>query len=151
MRNGKAGGFTLVELMIVVAVIGILGAIAYPTYQDSVRKSRRADAQTALLGFGAAMERRFTVRNTYLGAGVSGANTGAPDATVYVNQSPMQGTPKYYDLTISVATANSFTLRATPIATGAQAGNGFLELDHTGARRWDKNNNGSIGTGENQW
>ena len=60
MLNTK--GFTLIELMIAVAIVGILAGIAYPSYQDSVRKSRRADAQGALLGFANAMERYFTQR-----------------------------------------------------------------------------------------
>ena len=64
MLNTK--GFTLVELMIAVAIVGILASIAYPSYQDSVRKSRRADAKGALLGFANAMERHFTENNSYL-------------------------------------------------------------------------------------
>ena len=53
LKGHKHAGFTLIELMIVVAVIGILAAIAYPSYQDSVRKSRRADAKGLLTGTGA--------------------------------------------------------------------------------------------------
>ena len=74
MLNTK--GFTLIELMIAVAIVGILAGIAYPSYQDSVRKSRRADAKGALLGFANAMERYFTENNSYLGAGAGGGNTG---------------------------------------------------------------------------
>lgn len=149
-RLNKFGnrGFTLIELMIVVAIVAILAAIAYPSYQDQVRKSRRADAQGALLGFGNAMERRFTERNTYAGAATGGADTGAP--TVYPTEAPVDSGTKYYDLTINAANASSFTLRATP--KGAQSGDGILELDHTGARRWDKNHDGDTAdAGENNW
>ncbi len=61
----SARGFTLIELMIVVAVIAILAAIAYPSYQDSVRKSRRADAKAALLDLAQFMERNYTTANRY--------------------------------------------------------------------------------------
>lgn len=59
-------GFTLIELMIVVAIVGILAAIAYPSYQDSVRKSRRAEGRTALMEVLQQQERYMTQRNTYL-------------------------------------------------------------------------------------
>ena len=72
----KQQGFTLIELMVTVAIVGILAAIAYPSYQSSVIKSRRADAEGVLLGLANAMERHFTESNTYLGAGTT--DTGAP-------------------------------------------------------------------------
>ncbi|MGZ8163523.1 MAG: type IV pilin protein [Methylobacter sp.] len=128
-------GFTLIELMIAVAITGILAAIAYPSYQDSVRKSRRADAKGALLGFANAMERRFTESNSYLGAAgttATPADTGAP--RIYSTQSPVDGGPAYYNLRINAATASSYTLYAAP--TGVQTNDkcGTLTLTQTGAR-----------------
>ncbi|MDH4054590.1 MAG: prepilin-type N-terminal cleavage/methylation domain-containing protein, partial [Gammaproteobacteria bacterium] len=71
-------GVSLLELLVVVTIIGIIAAVAYPSYQESVRKSRRAECAGALAGLGNAMERFFTVNSTYLGAAAGGANTGAP-------------------------------------------------------------------------
>lgn len=140
-------GFTLMELMIVVAIVAIIAAIGYPSYQSSVRKAHRADGKGALEGFAQAMERHFTANNTYLGAATGGGDTGAP--AIYPTEAPLDGGTKYYNLTIQAATATSFTVRATP--KNSQAGDGLLELDNTGARRWDANNNGSFGAGENTW
>ena len=117
----KSKGFTLIELMIVVAIVGIIAAVAYPSYQEQVNKSRRADCSGALVGFANAMERFYSVNNTYLGAGVSGADSGAPAATLYPATCPVDGGAATYNLTISTATtASTFTLLAAP--TGAQTG-----------------------------
>lgn len=154
----KTDGFTLIELMIVVAIIGILASIAYPSYVDSVKKSRRSDATGALLGFANAMERRFTETNSYCDSGGTGGtntcgdgstnDTGSP--SIYPTQSPVDGGTKYYDLTINAVTASSYTLRAAPI--GAQAGDGIVQITQTGVRSWDRNNDGDFSdTNENKW
>jgi len=146
----RAKGFTLIELIIAVAIVGILASIAVPAYQESVKKSRRASAKSALSSFANAMERHATENNSYLGAaGTSGApaNTGAP--WIFSTEAPVDGGTKYYDLTISAATQTTYTLRATP--KGPQADDGMLELDHTGAKRWDSDNSGSFEAGESCW
>lgn len=127
-------GFTLIELMIVVAVVAILAAIAYPTYQDSVRKSRRADAQAVLLEAAQWMERFYTENNRYdqTRAGVAVA------LPVPLQTSPKEGATKYYDIAFNPNPPgqNAFTLRATPRATGGQNRDfcGGLTLTNTGAK-----------------
>jgi type IV pilus assembly protein PilE len=138
----RANGFTLIELMIVVVIIGIIASVAYPSYQDSIKQSRRNDAQGVLTSFAAAMERRYTIQNTFTGAAAGGADTGAPAATVFPSEAPLDGSSKYYDLTIQAATATTFTLRAAP--KGAQAGDGYLELLSSGLKRWDVNGAGTV-------
>jgi type IV pilus assembly protein PilE len=135
-------GFTLIELMITVAIVGIMAGIAYPSYQDSVRKSRRADAKAVLANLSNAMERRYT-EGTYIDQanntrrGYEGCakpketplNIGEP----WIYEIPTE-TKNYYNVTISAATASSYTLSAAP--TGVQASDrcGTLTLTHTGAK-----------------
>lgn len=126
-------GFTLIELMITVVIIGILASIAYPSYQEQVRAARRADATGVMLAFASAMERHFTENSSYLGAGTTGGNTGTP--TIFSGKSPIDGTDNFYTLTISAATATTYTLLATRTVGGSQAtdkcGNYTLTQDGT--------------------
>lgn len=135
----KMKGFTLIELLIVIAIIGILSAVVYPSYQDSIKKSRRADAQGALMGLAQAMERNYTTEGTYTDAATGGASTGAP--LIFSNKSPIDGSTTYYNLTIVSADASSYIIAAEPV--NGQAGNGVLILTSTGARGWDVNNTAS--------
>lgn len=155
----KSKGFTLIELMVVVAVVAILASIAIPSYRDQIRSGRRGDAQAALMGLAQAMERDFTLKGTYRcadSADVSKTDystcTDDANATpgVYATQSPIDGSTKFYNLTIVSANATSYVLRATPI--GDQIGNGILELTSTGVKGWDRNGDGDTSdTGEACW
>ena len=132
----KSAGFTLIELLIVIAIVGILAAIAYPSYQGAVIKSHRTDAMGDLINFQSAMERHYTVNNSYTGAANGGADTGSPN--IFSTVSPSDGGTAVYNLTIFSAADASFAIRATPIAGLIQDGDGYLELLHTDQRRWNK-------------
>ena len=116
-RRGRAApawaprGFTLIELMIAVAIVSILAAVAYPAYMDSVRKSRRGQAKADLVELAQRAERFHTINNTYEGFWAS-----VPAAD---RRSPREGTAAYTYSRSGDETANSFTLQATPV--GAQA------------------------------
>ncbi len=105
-----AAGFNLMELMIVVAIVGILGAIAYPSYMDSVRKSRRAEAKTALSDLAARQEQYMTNNKTYASTlaqlGISSATTSP--GSWYTLSIPTTATPT------GSTTIISFTLQAAP-------------------------------------
>ena len=131
-------GVTLIEMLIVIAIISILVSIAYPSYQESIIQSRRADAQAALMGLAQAMERHYTSNGTYAGAATGGADTGAP--AIFSTKSPVDGSDTYYDLIILSADANSYLLIADPV--NSQNGDGILTLSSTGARGWDSDDSG---------
>ncbi len=127
MKVIRHKGFTLIELMIVVALVAILASIAYPSFQEQVRKSKRSDASGALEGLANVMERQFTADGTYsdvIGAGL------------YASRSPVDTqTAAAYNLTVPTVTATTYTLLAT--RTGSQATDrcGDLRLQHTGAKQ----------------
>ena len=121
----KQSAFTLIELMIVVAVIGIITSIAYPSYDRYVVRSKRADAMSALMLASQSYE-RFRANsfnyNTSLG-------------NIFATQVPVEGGTAYYTLENSAQADGSYTLTATP--TGSMAGkDGPLTITNTGARTW---------------
>ncbi|EFF45549.1 type IV pilin protein [Xanthomonas citri] len=110
-------GFTLIELMIVVAVVAILSAIAYPSYTEHVRKSRRAQAKVDLVEYGQLAERFHTVQNTYSGF------------TLPTNVSPREGGTAAYTLALTQQTQSGYVITATPAAAQAADKCGTLSID----------------------
>lgn len=125
--NRKAEyGFTLIELMIVVAIVGILAAIAYPSYTDSVRKTKRSDAQVALSRAATLQEREYTQNNVY--------------STTMADIGGSTSEEGYYTISASIPTScapSCYLLSATPVAGGPQASDvdcWTITLDHTGRK-----------------
>jgi len=104
----KNNGFSLIELMIVVAILGILLAIALPSYRDSIEKSERGLAQAALMSLNGAMEQYYSEHNTYVGATLT--TVGHP-ANV-----PLDGGAVVYKLSIPAGrlTTTSYRIKAMP-------------------------------------
>lgn len=120
-------GVTLIELMIAVVIVGILAAVAYPSYQDQVRKTRRSDGQAALLDVAQRLERCFTRFNRY----------NSNDCAVHADLADGDGVTSpegWYTITNTNVGALTFTLSAAP--QGAQTADscGTLTLTHTGVR-----------------
>lgn len=120
-----ARGMTLIELMIVIVVVGILAAIAYPSYQRQVQQTRRADGQAALLQAAQQLERCFTRFNAY--------NVGC-NVDADIQDGGLPSAEGWYLITNTNRGTGTYTLQAAP--QGAQASDrcGNLTVTHTGAR-----------------
>ena len=111
-------GFTLVEVLITVVIVGVLAAIALPSYKNQIQKTRRSDAKSALVGAAGQMERYMTERGTYATATLGSGG-------VY----PSSTQNGYYTLSLANLTASSYTLRAVP--AGPQVGDPCGTMTYT--------------------
>ena len=123
-RIFRSRGFTLIELMITVAIVGILSAIALPSYRSYIVKTRRTEVQQQLITAAQNQERYFTTNGRYTAvAGTAGCGAAAPADTTF-----------YTFVAACPATNNTFTITATPVVGGSQASDGTQGLDNSGAK-----------------
>ena len=126
-------GFTLIELMIVMAIIAILAAIGYPSYQETVARSKRSDAKAVLLETVQWIERQYTVSGRYdqLGNG-NALNTAALPYAIAPKGS---GATAAYNISFTAApTVNAFTLQAVPTGSMASDKCGTFTLTGVGVQ-----------------
>lgn len=120
----NSNGFTLIELMIVVAILGLLAAIAYPSYQGYIEKGNRADMMSEMHNIASQIESRKLARGSYSNDLVSGLG----------GSFPSQGTALY---TISFSPSpltSKWTITATPIVGNRMATDGNLTLNYQGLK-----------------
>lgn len=155
--GARQRGMTLIELLIALVIVGILTAVALPLYTRYQERSYAAQAMADLGVCAQALERHYTRAFSYGnaaddGSGVSSdTDVGPPLPGICPATSPPRG-DALFDVTITAADDTTFTLRATPVAGGRADPVGMLEIDATGMRRWDKNDDADFADAdEDNW
>lgn len=164
MKTSRSQGVTLIELMITVVIVGVLAAIAYPSYTKYMQQTKRSDAQVALTQMANMQEKFFSDCNHYAtvlygtsnqrACGTSTASPAYSDGKLASNSSTsttITSPDGHYVISLTASTVgcpitSCYELIADPGATGAsgkQAGNGKLKIDSVGTKLWDKANNGA--------
>lgn len=122
-NQSNQSGFTLVELMIVVAIIGILTSIAVPSYTDYIKRGRAAEATSTLADLRVKMEQYFQDNRTYVGA----------DLLVPGPCTPSVGSVQYFTYACANVTVNTYTISAAPAAGQGMTGFAF-SVDQNNAK-----------------
>lgn len=135
MNYYKAKGFNLIELMIVVTIIGVLAAIAIPSYRNYVIEASRQAAQTQLLRLASTEEKIFLNSNAYspnVTTAYNGTSTGGLGLTTGRTEDG-----KYRVSLDITAPAQTFTLTATPVTGSSQDGDGIITISENGQKLWN--------------
>ena len=134
MRTAR--GFTLIEMMITVAIIGILAAIAYPSFDGYMKRSRRSDAQQLLAAIANREAQYLLDSRMYTDViGATGLNANTERWTCTPTAAPTTCSNLYYDVTVAIDNAATPpTFAATATAKGTQVSDGVLTINQAGAK-----------------
>jgi type IV pilus assembly protein PilE len=134
MSAARNRGFTLIELMITVAILGVVASIALPSYKTHLVKAARVQAQTEMLEM-ASMQEKIYLNSTSYTANVTTAYNGT--AAGGLGRTSGTTNDGKYALSLAVGTgAQTFLLTATPVVGKPQEGNGNLTISETGQKLW---------------
>jgi type IV pilus assembly protein PilE len=140
-RQVNGNGYTLIELMIAMTIVGILATIIVSSYHDNILRSNRTDAKAALVRFAQAMETHYVSKNQYCDAGGTGGvdncggsanDTGSP--TIFPSKSPFESSETYYNLTIGFVSPTTYVLKAVPTGEQLRDKCGSLTLTQKGVK-----------------
>jgi type IV pilus assembly protein PilE len=132
MTVRKARGFTLIELVIAIAVIALLTVVAYPSYRQHLIRASREAAKSELVDFAALQEKIYLNSDAYASS-VTGAYTG--NAAGGLGRTSGKTNDGKYSMSL-VTAAQSFTMTATPVTGSLQVGDGNLAISSDGTRTW---------------
>ena len=134
MKRSRTRGFTLIEMMIVVAIVAILAAVALPSYTAHVVRAARVQAQAELLELASLQEKIFLNSNSY-SASVTAAYNGTSGGGL--GRSSGKTNDGRYTLALDISTpSQTFVLTATPASGGTQVGDGNISISESGQRLW---------------
>ncbi|MBI3222017.1 MAG: prepilin-type N-terminal cleavage/methylation domain-containing protein [Nitrosomonadales bacterium] len=142
MKFHRVKGFSMIELMIVVAIVGILAAIVVPSYRSSMIKGSRTAVQTELMKLASLQEKIYLNSSAYACNAVATAYNGNSTGGLGVGTSD----DGKYTFALSACATNTYTITAVPVAGSNQVGDGCLSIQENGLRQWYQGHDNCTGT-----
>ncbi len=143
MVKQNSRGYSLMELMVVVAIIGVIAAITYPSYLAYKVRVNRTDMQTQMLNIARLMSSQKMANSKF--------SSSSSITQIYGSSTYSQGSTVLYNLAFSTLTDTTWVLTATPTATGPQNGDGIICLNDQGQKYWAKGSTSCALSASSSW